>query len=241
MATGSIVKDYSQVDRMTFSVNGGSSGAQIVYGFNTSATVSNPYGLAKYGILKLSSTSYSGTQLLYNGSLTTGVRYYAVLFYMSFSDNRTIYSQIQGYYTGGTTITFNANGGSGAPSSITTYWSGTSAMTSQFFANAIPSTIPTRTGYTFLGWSSSSTATSATWTAGQEYPVGLPSTLYAVWKLKKQTMVKVGNSWKLDGQVCVKANGAWKSATSIKIKVNGAWTLVTGANEPTNPGDPVIK
>ena len=50
-------------------------------------------------------------------------------------------------------ISYNANGGSGAPGTQTKKY-GTSLTLS--------STKPTRTGYTFLGWSTSSTATSAT-------------------------------------------------------------------------------
>lgn len=70
-------------------------------------------------------------------------------------------------------ITYNANGGSGAPSSQTK-WYGTNLTLS--------STKPTRTGYSFLGWSTSASATSATWTAGGTYTANASDTLYAVWK-----------------------------------------------------------
>lgn len=71
------------------------------------------------------------------------------------------------------TITFNANGGSGAPSSQqkiigeTTY---------------IPYTKPTRSGYTFLGWSTSRYATSADYQPGSTYTPYGNMTFYAVWK-----------------------------------------------------------
>lgn len=70
-------------------------------------------------------------------------------------------------------ITFNANGGSGAPSSQTKWKDQTLTLSS---------TKPTRTGYTFLGWSTSSTATSATYAAGGSYTANSAATLYAVWK-----------------------------------------------------------
>lgn len=76
---------------------------------------------------------------------------------------------------GSHTVTFNANGGSGGPSS-TTKW--------EYEDLAIPSTVPTRANYRFLGWSTSPTGTAA-YEAGKTYG-GTPDsnyTLYAVWKL----------------------------------------------------------
>lgn len=71
------------------------------------------------------------------------------------------------------TISYNANGGSGAPASQTKYYGKTLALSG---------TKPTRTGYSFLGWSTSSTATSATYAAGASYTGNANATLYAVWK-----------------------------------------------------------
>lgn len=71
------------------------------------------------------------------------------------------------------TITFNANGGTGAPSSQSKWKNITLTLSS---------TKPTRTGYTFLGWSTSSTATTATYSAGGSYTANAAATLYAVWK-----------------------------------------------------------
>lgn len=73
----------------------------------------------------------------------------------------------------GYTLTYNANGGSGTPSSV----SGVTSTT-------ISSTIPTRTGYDFLGWSVSSTATTASYVAGDPITLSDNTTLYAVWKIK---------------------------------------------------------
>lgn len=77
------------------------------------------------------------------------------------------------------TISYNANGGSGAPSNQTKYY-GTDITLS--------STVPTRTGYNFKGWSTSSTATSATYSAGGKYTSNSNATLYAVWELKTYTV-----------------------------------------------------
>ena len=71
------------------------------------------------------------------------------------------------------TVSYNANGGSGAPASQTKYHG--TALT-------LRSTVPTRSGYTFLGWSTSSTATSPTYSAGSSFTTNANATLYAVWQ-----------------------------------------------------------
>lgn len=71
------------------------------------------------------------------------------------------------------TIQYNANGGTGAPGSQTKWKDQTLTLSS---------TKPTRTGYQFLGWSTSSSATSATYTAGASYTANSAATLYAVWQ-----------------------------------------------------------
>lgn len=76
-------------------------------------------------------------------------------------------------------ITYNANGGSGAPGAQTKWKDQTLTLSS---------TKPTRTGYTFLGWSTSSTATSATYSAGGSYTANSAATLYAVWKALTYTV-----------------------------------------------------
>lgn len=69
-------------------------------------------------------------------------------------------------------VYYNANGGSGAPSS----------QTKTYGVNlTLSSVIPTRSGYDFLGWSTSSTATSATYDPGDSYTANASVTLYAVW------------------------------------------------------------
>ena len=81
-------------------------------------------------------------------------------------------------------LKFNANGGSGAPSTITK----TATDKTSNLKFTIPSDEPTRSGYTFLGWSESSSASSATYTAGDTVYVDYNDlTLYAVWQENKQT------------------------------------------------------
>jgi len=93
------------------------------------------------------------------------------------------------------TIQYDANGGTDAPASQSKEH-GTSLTLSN--------TVPSRTGYTFLGWSTSETATSADYYAGGSYTTNESVTLYAVWtaisyKVTYQgntgTSVEYGSSW----------------------------------------------
>lgn len=77
------------------------------------------------------------------------------------------------------TVSYNANGGTGAPGSQTKW---------KDQALTLSSTKPTRTGYSFLGWSTSSSATSATYLAGSSYTANSSATLYAVWKANTYTV-----------------------------------------------------
>lgn len=77
------------------------------------------------------------------------------------------------------TVSYNANGGSGAPSSQTKYYG---------VDLTLSSTKPTRTGYSFLGWGTSSTATSAAYAAGASYTSNAAITLYAVWEANTYTI-----------------------------------------------------
>ena len=106
-------------------------------------------------------------------------------------------------------ITFNANGGSGAPSSQTK-WYGESLTLS--------STKPTKTGYTFKGWSASSSATSATWSAGGKYTRNESITLYAVWQANTYT-------------IKYNANGG-SGAPSNQTKTHNK-TLILSSTKPT--------
>lgn len=107
------------------------------------------------------------------------------------------------------TISYNANGGSGAPGSQTKWKDQTLKLST---------TKPTRTGYSFQGWSTSSTATSATYSAGGNYTANSAATLYAVWK---------ANTY----QVIFNANGG-TGAPGTQTKTYGV-TLTLSGVKPT--------
>lgn len=77
------------------------------------------------------------------------------------------------------TISYNANGGSGAPASQTK-WHGETLK--------LQTGTPTRTGWTFKGWATSSTATTAAYAAGANYTGNATATLYAVWQRNTYTV-----------------------------------------------------
>ena len=74
------------------------------------------------------------------------------------------------------TVSYNANGGSGAPASQTKTTNNNLTLSS---------VKPTRVGYTFQGWGTSSSATTATYQPGGTYSNNKSITLYAVWKINK--------------------------------------------------------
>ena len=76
-------------------------------------------------------------------------------------------------------VAYNANGGSGAPSSQTK-WYGTNLTLS--------STKPTRTGYKFQGWGTSASDTTVDYAAGATYSANAAITLYAIWKANTYTV-----------------------------------------------------
>lgn len=117
------------------------------------------------------------------------------------------------------TLSFNANGGSGAPSSL----SGTSDTGSYKFT--IPAAFMTKEGYSFLGWSTSSTATTASYTAGQTYTTSSTSaTLYAVWQQQ--------NSFTLSFNVGV-GSGSVSSQTYKSSETTHTFAITS--SKPTAP------
>ena len=83
------------------------------------------------------------------------------------------------------TLSYNANSGSGAPSSQSQTVTASSAPSMTF---TISSTRPSRTGYTFLGWSTSSSASSASYQPSGSITISASTTLYAVWQIITYTV-----------------------------------------------------
>lgn len=76
------------------------------------------------------------------------------------------------------TVSYNANGGTGAPSAQTKWYGSTLKLSTA---------TPTRTGYSFLGWSTANDS-SVEYAAGANYTANSAVTLYAVWKANTYTV-----------------------------------------------------
>lgn len=82
------------------------------------------------------------------------------------------------------TISYNANGGSGAPGNQTGQYQATVTLSS---------TVPTREGYDFKGWGTSASG-SVSYPAGGNLTLNNNTTLYAVWALKTYPVTYNANS-----------------------------------------------
>jgi len=143
---------------VTFNANGGSVSptSQLVTYGSTYGTLPTPTR-SGYTFNGWYTSASGGTKI----TSTTNV---------TLTANQTLYAQwtpIAKY-----TVTYNANGGTGAPANQTKVH-GTNLTLS--------STVPTRTGYTFKGWSTSATG-NVVYSAGATYSADNTVTLYAVWQ-----------------------------------------------------------
>ena len=127
--------------------------------------------------LTLSSTKPTRTGYSFQGWALTkddaddGTWYYAAGGTCGKNENLTLYAV---WEANTYAVTYNANGGSGAPASQTKTYGVTLKLSS---------TKPTRTNYNFLGWATTASAPNATYSAGGNYTANSAVTLYAVWEL----------------------------------------------------------
>ena len=148
------------------------------YGFSTNGTNYVPAPTSSSSI-SLGNRTSSGTSshTLYLGALpssTTPAGTYTKNFTVVAVANNPQYS-----------ITYDANAGN---DTVTNMPSNTSTTTSSTGTITISSTVPVRSGYTFLGWDTSSSATTPTYATGNTNTIDLEPTqanaviLYAVWQ-----------------------------------------------------------
>ena len=163
----------------------------VTHGYAASTSVAKAFTV-KLGGVTVSEGTYNingrtGTSTIASGSKTfnKGVSSASIAFSVSFGFNLTWSGTYGGTKTASGSIaiagytvysiTYNANGGTGAPSK--------QAKPATVASITLSSTKPTRTGYTFVGWATSSTATSATYQPGGTYSANANATLYAVWSI----------------------------------------------------------
>ena len=158
--------------------------------------------------IALSSTRPTRTGYIFQGWATSssgGVAYQPGAQYNS-NANITLYAvwRAETY-----TISYNANGGSGAPGNQTKTYGQTLTLSS---------TRPSRTNYNFLGWATSSGASTAAYQPGGSYTNNAGATLYAVWQLA-YTPPRITN---VKADRCNSSGTASESGTYAKVSFSWA-------------------
>lgn len=145
----------------------------------------------------------------------------------STNQNLTLYAVWQAYTY---TVTYNANGGSGQPANQTKTYGVTLTLSS---------TKPTRTNYTFLGWSTSASG-SVAYAAGGSYTSNANITLYAVWSLNyTKPRISSMSVYRCDSSGTASEDGTYakvsvtwatdRSVSSISVSWSGGSTTISAS------------
>ena len=160
-------KTAAQTFSVTYHANGGSGAPNPqtkVYGVELRLSLTVPYRF-NYVFLGWSESSSATAATYAAGAAYTGNA--AVTLYAVWKYQPATY-----------TVSYDANGGTGAPGRQTKTYGVTLTLT----------TIqPTRKNYLFLGWSKDRNATSASYSVGGSYTDNADVTLYAVWRYDPET------------------------------------------------------
>ena len=229
-ANGSIGVPARESHTVSYNANGGS---------GAPSAQTKWYG----SILTLSGTVPSKFGYTFKGwskNIATGSANYQPNSQYGYDENATMYA----IWSPNTyTITYNSNGGTGAPSNQTKYHDQNLTLSG---------TRPSKTNYNFLGWATSSSATSANYQPSSTYTQNSNITLYAVWQLAYKApriysvyadrsnsggtyqengqYAKVGFKWETDRAVS-EIKIEWKSSSSstwssTRVSANGTANTV---------------
>lgn len=138
------------------------------------------------------------------------------------------------------TVSYNANGGSGAPASQTKKWG---------INIKLSTTKPTRADYNFLGWGTSASSTTVAYAPGATYSTNAVITLYAIWerayhnpRITNLSVDRCNSAGTLSEEgtySLVKFNWACdRTVSSLKIEyklsTSSTWTAVTVTGSGTS-------
>lgn len=214
---------YTFTVRVQFSANGGSGAPEAQTksdtGSGSSMNITVP--------IPSMTPTRAGYTFLYWYCADTGVYYTPGVSYEfpATAPNGTTSYTLSAIWAGNTYyVAFNANGGTGTMNAQTFTYGEAQYLTANAF---------TRSGYDFLGWALSSTATTAAY-SDQAYVSNLTTTaygtvtLYAVWQKKAGGYVKIksGGVWGTY-MVWIKNGGVW-SEYAAKIKDDESWKETGG-------------
>lgn len=158
------------------------SGANTNYGMTASSgggsVTLNPFGTYSSG----SSGSFTGTYTISGNA--SAAKTITVTFKNFNNDNgksatKTIDLSVTVPAWTSYTVSYNANGGSGAPSAQTKW---------KDQALTLSSTKPTRTGYSFSKWNTAANGSGTSYNAGASYTANVSATLYAQWTANTYTV-----------------------------------------------------
>jgi uncharacterized repeat protein (TIGR02543 family) len=125
------------------------------------------------------------------------------------------------------TVSYDANGGTGAPASQTKTHDVTLTLSS---------TTPTRTGFTFSGWNTASNGTGTSYSAGGSYTVNAAVTLFAQW-----TQIQYTVTWDANGGTVSPTSNTVNAGVSVTAPTptRSGFTFSTWRN-PLSGGDPIL-
>lgn len=209
--------DYTKVylDDITYTVSYNANG-----GSGAPATQVKKYGKT----LTLSNTIPTKSDYTFKGWATRadgGVVYSAGESYTA-NANVTLYAvwELNTYK-----VTYNANGGTRQPSAQTK---------THNIDLTLSSSIPTRTGYTFLGWATNSNG-DVVYSPGGIYTLNADITLYAVWAINTFTISYDANGGSGTPDAQIKTYGQSLTITSV-IPVKEGYTFLGWATDSDGSG-----
>lgn len=167
--------------------------------------------------ITLSSTKPTRTGYTFSGWATSSSGSVAYAAGATYSSNASI--TLYAKWTANTyTVSYDANGGSGAPSSQKKTYG---------VALTLSSAKPTRSGYTFNGWGTSASATTVSYLAGGNYTNNSDVTLYAIWTLAYiKPTISSASVYR-----CNSSGTSTESGTYVKVSVK--WVTYNTATKYT--------
>lgn len=115
------------------------------------------------------------------------------------------------------TISYDANGGSGAPES---------QIKPHSVIITLSTKIPIRQGYRFVKWNTKKDGSGIGYSPGDRFIINADTTLYARWEVDNICAIKTASGWKF-GMAYIKVNDKWVQGQHVYIKVNDTWKLGT--------------
>ena len=200
------------------------SDGSIVAAMNTSYTISATQTV--YAQWESTTGAYS-TITLPTASKNDTYNYYYVSLnsnggketFDSLTSTQTTSYSLKGWYTAASGGTKRDNGY--IPTASEKLYAQFNSSAGAYSSVSLPT--PTRVGYDFLGWATSASATEG---ITGSYTPSSNVTLYAIWKIKGQVHIRVGNTWKT-AIPYVYTNNEWKQCAPY-VYTNNEWKQCGG-------------